>query len=157
MLEEFLMAMKDGRCLYYLTKNHSFDPQLISSYLASLIIYMQIHHSRRPKVICMENGQWIIEQDFMGEYFIALLIHSSSKIDERFAREILREIMNSIAIITGDRVTPINYDKEFIWGFIDHMLREKLQQLTIEKIADFTPGLLKENNFPAQKVTTDKK
>lgn len=156
MLKEFLIAMKDGRCLYYLTENQSFDPQLISSYLASLIIYMQIHHNRRPKLIGMENGQWIIELEFMGDFFIAILIESGSMVDERFARATLAEILKSLVIISGGRVSPIKYDREFNWAFVDHMIREKLQQLTDKKIANFVPGLLKENNLSIQKLATDK-
>ena len=146
MLEEFLISKIDGRCLYYLSKDYKHDPQLISGYLASLIVFMKLHQDRMPKTIILDKGQWIIEFDQTDEFFVAASILSENGYEGNKSREILVDILNSITLIAGSRVIPIEDDEDPVREIIDQTIKSKLIELIPEKEAlKYQPGILAVN------------
>ena len=146
MLEEFLISKTDGRCLYYLSNEYKHDPQLISGYLASLIIFLRSHQNRFPKTIVLDKGQWIIEFDPSEEFFIAASILSENGKEEQKSRAILVDILNSIVLITGSRVVPIEDDDDPIKEIIDQTIKSKLIEISPEKeVLKYQPGILAVN------------
>ena len=143
MIIEFLISRTDGRCLYYLSDEYHYDPQLISGYLASLIMFMKSHQNNVPKTIILDKGLWVLEQDESEIYFIAASIDTNDPKEEDTVRNLLNEILESVIIITGNKVIPIESDEDEIQKIIDETIKSKLLSiLTIEEAFKFQPGIL---------------
>jgi hypothetical protein len=147
MIQEFLISRNDGRCLYYLSQKKDVDPQLISGYIASLLIFMRTHHQRQLKAIIMSQGQWIIEYDPHEVFFIAASSYSRTAIDESLIREVLKDILQALVLMTGDRVVPLaESERETVWSIVDQTIRAKLKELVPgEEIDFYQPGILQVN------------
>ncbi|MEA2071870.1 MAG: hypothetical protein U9O98_11350 [Asgard group archaeon] len=138
-----MIARNDGRCVYYLSDNDCYDPQLISGYLASLIIFMKTHHNQTPLGITLKDGQWIFTHDEKGSFFIAASIRTKNDIDEIFIREAMNDIMKSIHIIAGHQTIPILEEESQIKMILDQMIKDKLSNITgKDRINKYKPGIL---------------
>lgn len=143
MLVEFLISKTDGRCLYYLSEEYHHDPQLISGYLASLIMFMKSHQSNVPKTIVLEKGQWIFEYDPAEVFFIAASIEANNVLDEEIVRNTLSEILTAVIIITGNNTIPLESNHESIQKILDDTIKMKLLPiLTKQNALKFQPGIL---------------